>query len=224
LRLYFGDPANPIFREIVGVVEDVKNFGLRNGSRNAIYFPFAQVAVGNMFVILETVNAPETMAATVRRVIGEIDPSLAAGNVASMTSVVQQSLGPERFNALLFSLFAALAFALAAVGLYGVVSYNVNQRMQEMGVRIALGAAGTDIRRLILLRIVALVGVGIAIGLVGVMALGRLVQGLLFGVGATDPAIFVTGAVLLTAVAVLAGAIPARRAARVDPVSVLKAQ
>ena len=96
--------------------------------------------------------------------------------------------------------------------------------MQEMGVRIALGAAGTDIRRLILLRIVALVGVGIAIGLVGVMALGRLVQGLLFGVGATDPAIFVTGAVLLTAVAVLAGAIPARRAARVDPVSVLKAQ
>ncbi len=169
-------------------------------------------------------TAPETMAATVRRVIGEIDPSLAAGNVASMTSVVQQSLGPERFNALLFSLFAALAFALAAVGLYGVVSYNVNQRMQEMGVRIALGAAGTDIRRLILLRIVALVGVGIAIGLVGVMALGRLVQGLLFGVGATDPAIFLTGAALLTAVAVLAGAIPARRAARVDPVSVLKAQ
>ena len=222
-RLYFGDPENPIYRDIVGVVEDVKNFGLRTESRNAIYFPFAQVAVSNMFVVIETVNAPETMAATVRGVIAGIDPGLAAGNVRSMSSIVQQSLGAERFNALLFSLFAVLAFVLAAVGLYGVVSYNVNQRMREMGLRVALGAAGMDIRRLIITRILWLVGLGIAIGIAGLFAVGQLVQGLLFGVGATDPLTFGGAALLLAVVAVLAGLLPAQRAARVDPVSVLKA-
>ena len=223
MRVYFGDPENPIYRDIVGVVEDVKNFGLRNESRNAIYFPFAQVAVSNMFVVIETVNAPESMAATVRRVLAEIDPALAAGNVSSMSSVVTRSLGAERFNAMLFSLFAILAFVLAAVGLYGVVSYNVNQRMHEMGLRIALGAAGGDIRRLIITKILVLVGMGIAMGIAGLFAVGRLVQGLLFGVGATDPLTFGIAALLLAGVAVLAGALPARRAARVDPVAVLKA-
>ncbi len=223
MRLYFGDPENPIYRDIVGVVKDVKNFGLRSGSRNAIYFPFAQVAVSNMFVVIETVNAPESMAATVRRVLAEIDPGLAAGNVSSMSSVVNQSLGPERFNAMLFSLFAILAFVLAAVGLYGVVSYNVNQRMREMGLRIALGAEGGDIRRLVITKILVLVGMGIAVGIAGSFAIGRLVQGLLFGVGATDPLTFGVAALLLAGVAVLAGALPARRASRVDPVTVLKA-
>ena len=224
LRIYFGDPADPIYRKILGVVEDVKNFGLRQESRNAIYFPFAQVAVANMFLVIETVNDPETMAGTVRRVIANIDPDLAAGNVSSMASVVQVSLGPERFNAMLFSSFAVLAFVLASVGLYGVVSYNVNQRMHEMGLRLALGAAGFDIRRLVIGKILRLVGGGIAIGIIATLALGQVVQGLLFGVSTTDPITFGVAAALLTAVAVAAGVVPARRAARVDPVAVLKSE
>ena len=140
-----------------------------------------------------------------------------------MSSVVNQSLGPERLNAMLFSLFAILAFVLAAVGLYGVVSYNVNQRMREMGLRIALGAAGGDIRRLVITKILVLVGMGITVGIAGSFAIGRLVQGLLFGVGAADPLTFGVAVLLLAGVAVLAGALPARRAPRVAPVRVLNA-
>lgn len=221
-RINLNNP--PIWREVVGVVENIKNFGLRRDSPNAMYFPYAQVPTAFMFVVVQAAGRPATVIPSVRRVVAEMDPNLAVANLATMESLITGSLGAERFNAMLLSLFAGLAVLLAAVGLYGVVSYSVNQRLREMGVRIALGAAQADIRRMVMGRSLGLVGVGIVVGLAGAVAVGRVVRGLLFEVSATDPATFALTAVTLVIVAAAASAIPARRAMRVDPIAVLKAE
>ena len=137
---------------------------------------------------------------------------------------MQGSLEADRFVTMLLALFAGVALLLAAVGLYGVVSYGVNRRMREMGVRVALGAHGNDISRLVVGRSLALTGGGVLLGLLGAVAMTRLMSGLLFGVSPTDPVTFLGMALVLTGVAAAASAVPAWRAARVDPVRVLKAE
>jgi ABC-type antimicrobial peptide transport system permease subunit len=164
------------------------------------------------------------VARDVRAIVEELDPSLAVAEIRTMESMVADALGSERFVTLLLALFAGLALLLAVVGLYGVVSYGVSQRLREMGVRLALGAEGGDIRGLVLRQSLTLVGVGLLVGVVGGLSLTRLMSNLLFGVSATDPWTYGAVALLMAAVAGAASALPARRAARVDPIRVLRAE
>ena len=221
-RINVNSQANPVWRQIVGVAEDVKNFGISQGSRNAMYAPYYQVPSGFMTVVMRTSGDAGVLVETARGVVAEMDPNLAASQLATMESIVQASLGSDRFVTLLLSGFAGVAFVLAVVGLYGVVSYGVNQRVREMGVRIALGAANGDIRKLIIGRSLVVVAIGLGAGLVGGLALTRLMEGLLFGVSATDPATFVVTAALFGGVAAAASAIPAQRAVRIEPIAVLR--
>ncbi len=221
-RINVNSLQNPVWREIVGVAEDIKNFGIQGGSRDATYFPFAQLPTSFMAVVLRTAGDPTSLISSARNAIAELDPDLAASNVTTLDAMVQASLGSQRFVTLLLTLFAAVAFVLAAVGLYGVVSYGVTRRVHEMGLRLALGAAHGDIRKLIIGNSVMLAAAGVGVGIVGALLLTRVMGGLLFGVRATDPVTFGVTAVLLTGVAVVASALPAQRAVKVDPMAVLK--
>jgi len=222
LRINVNSREDPVWREIVGVAQDVKNFGITRGSLNAMYAPFSQVASPFMTMVMRTSVDPVSLIATARSVVASMDPNLASGSVTPMASIVRGSLGSERFVTQLLSLFAAVALVLAVVGLYGVVSYGVNRRVHEMGVRIALGAADSDIRKLIVGKSMLLVGVGLAVGVVGALSLTRVMAGLLFGVNATDPVTFGVTALLLAGAAAAASAIPAQRAVRIQPINVLR--
>ena len=178
-RVTFGDPDEANWRSIIGIARDVKNFGIAADSRSAIYFPYAQVPWGFMAVAVRTNGDPSSLAEPVRRVVGELDGNLAVSSIATMESVVSESLAPQRFVATLMTTFAAIALLLAVVGLYGVVSYGVSLRQREMGVRLALGASGRDIRRLVVGGSMALVTIGIVLGLVGAFAVTRLFESLL---------------------------------------------
>ena len=171
---------------------------------------------------MRTAGDPLLLIPAARNVIAEMDPSLAAASVTTMEAMVQTSLGSQRFVTMLLTIFASVALVLAVVGLYGVVSYSVSRRVHEMGIRVALGAADGDIRKLIVGKSVSMAVAGVGVGVVGALLLTRLMEGLLFGVRASDPVTFATTAVLLTAVAAVASAIPAQRAVKVDPMAVLK--
>ncbi|MEJ2204702.1 MAG: ABC transporter permease [Gemmatimonadota bacterium] len=223
-RLNLGDPENPRWWEIVGIATEVRYFGIRGDSRDALYLPFHQAPTSTVFVVLRSGREAAALASETRTIVAEMDPSLAVASVRPLETVVADALGPERFVTLLLGLFAAVALVLAVVGLYGVVSYGVSQRMREMGVRLALGAESGRIRGLILGQSLILVGVGLALGVGGGLAATRLMERLLFGVSATDPWTFGVVAAVLTAVALVATAVPARRAARVDPIVVLRSE
>ena len=212
------------WREIVGVAKDIKNFGIQSESRNALYLPYAQAPTGFLSLVIRASVDPVSLMPAVRREIAAADPNLALSRLATMETVVRSSLASEQFITRLLSLFAAVALVLAAVGLYGVVSYGVSRRSREMGVRIALGAAGSDIGKLVVGQSLGLVAIGIGVGLVGAYSLTRLLEGLLFGVGARDPITFVVVPVVLGVVSVAASVIPARRAAKVDPVTILNSE
>jgi len=223
-RINVNSPANTTWRPIVGVVRDVKNFGIRNDSRNAMYVPFAQLSSPFMFIVIRTEGDPLSVAAAVRREIEAVDAAIAVANVQAMDDYVSASLATDRFSTALLSGFALVALLLAVVGLYGVVSYSVSTRRREMGIRIALGAGTSTIRTLILRWSLGLAAMGIAFGAVGAVGITRLMSSLLFGVSAADPATFAATAGLMAAATVLASLVPAMRATRVDPVRVLKAE
>ncbi len=220
-RIYFGSSDNPNYRTIVGVAGDTKHFGIAQQARNAIYFPFAQVPTGFMTLVIRTSGDPTAMTPAVRREITAVDSLLAASSVGTMKAVVGGSLAAERFVATLMSTFALVALTLALVGLYGVVSYGVSLRQREMGVRLALGAGGRDIGRMVVGGSLSMIVVGVGVGLVGALAVTRLLEGLLFGVRPTDPVTFSLVVLALFVAGGGAAIVPARRAARVDPVSVL---
>jgi putative ABC transport system permease protein len=177
-----------------------------------------------MFYVLRSDRDLSALAAEVRGTLGELDPNLAAGRLEPLETYVRDAVAPERFVTLLLVLFAGVAMALAVVGLYGVVSYQVNSRMREMGVRLALGAQGGEIAALVVRRSLAVVAVGLAIGIAGAVGLTRFMEALLFGVSPTDPLTYLAVGAGLTAAAALATLLPARRAASVDPVEVLRAE
>jgi putative ABC transport system permease protein len=222
-RINVNNPEEPIWREIVGVARDVRNFGIRAEGRSAIYFPFSQLPRRFMTLTVRTSGDPASLTGPIRSEVAALDPTIPI-TVTSMDAIVQGSLEADRFVTTLLSLFAGVALLLAAVGLYGVVSYGVNRRMREMGVRVALGAHGNDISRLVVGRSLALTAGGVALGLLGAVGVTRLMSGLLFGVSPTDPVTFLGMALVLAAVAAAASAVPAWRAARVDPVRVLRAE
>jgi putative ABC transport system permease protein len=220
-RINLGSPDDPTWREIVGVATDIRNFGIREASRVAAYSPYAQTTAGFVSPVLRTMVPPESVVPDVRRAITELDETLAAGRITTMDELVVAALAPDRFVAMLLSLFAGLALILAVVGLYGVVSYGVGRRLPELGLRVALGAAGRDVAVMILRQSLVLVAIGVGVGLAAAVALTRLLGGLLFGVPALDPVTFAAVTLLLLAAGAAAAAIPAFRAARLDPVRVL---
>jgi len=221
-RLNLGNPDDPEWREIVGVAAEARYFSVAGDSRDALYLPYDQAPTSTIFVTLRSSRDLAALGSEARTRVADIDPSLAVAQVRPMEAVVAESLGSERLVTTLLGLFAGVAMVLAVVGLYGVVSYSVGQRLGEMGVRLALGAEGSDIGGLVLRQSMALVAVGLAVGVGGGVALTRLMGDLLFGVSPTDPWTYAIVALTLVAVATVASAVPASRAARVDPIRVLR--
>ncbi len=221
-RIRFGDDG-PWFR-IVGIVGDVKQQGARAELRGQTYIPYWHLAEPGVGVAIRTHGQPELLAAPLRHAIREIDPDMPVSNVSTMTSLVATSIEEPRFLALLVGLFAGLALLLAAIGIYGVLSYAVSQRTAEIGVRLALGAGRREVFALILrdgFRLTLLgVGVGVAVSLMVAPTLSTL----LFGVQPVDPITFAVVVATILAVALCASAIPARRGMRVDPLSALRAE
>ncbi|HEU0180051.1 MAG TPA: ABC transporter permease [Blastocatellia bacterium] len=212
----------PAASEIVGVVNDIRHFGPDKAPGPEMYVPYNQLVVGAVPLVVRTTSEPEALIGAVRQEIRAVDREVAIGKVRTMTQMMSATLAERRFALLLLGGFAALAQLLAAVGVYGVMSYAVTQRTREIAVRMALGAQTSDALRLIIKQGMSLALIGVAGGLVGAFALTRLMEKLLFGVGATDPLTFIVIALLLTLIMLLACWIPARRATKVDPMVALR--
>ena len=226
-RFKLGGPSSDEpWRRIVGIAADVRQMGVDAPVKAEMYFPYAQMTVSPWYaprdLVIRTASDPMRILAAVRQEIRAVDPEQPLSNITTMAGVIDKETGPRRIGTVLSSAFAGLALVLAAVGIYGVLSYYVVQQTRQIGVRLALGGRPSDILSLVLRKGVALTSIGVVIGLAASFALTRFMQNLLFGVRALDPATFAVVALVLTAVALTACAIPARRAARVDPLVALK--
>jgi putative ABC transport system permease protein len=208
--------------EIIGVVADIKTNELNQPAYPEIYTPMAQLPSDDGQLILRTRTDPTTLLASVREELGRIDRDMPLRAVNTMEGVIAETLWRARLSAWLLGLFAALAAALAAAGLYGVLSYAVSQRTPEVGLRLALGAQAGDVLRMVLGEGFKLAIAGLALGLVAAFAVSRLLASQLFGVTPTDPLTYAGVALLLIAVALVACWIPARRATKVDPLVALR--
>jgi predicted permease len=209
---------------VVGVVGRIKQYTLDSDSRIAIYYPQTQFVTHEMNVVIRANGDPGALYSAARKEIQNVDPDLPIFHPVTMDQRVQESLARRRFSMLLLSLFAGLAVALAMIGIYGVVSYVVNQGTREIGIRLALGATPRAILHLVIGRGMALAIPGVIIGLLGGLAFTRMMRGLLFGVSPIDPLTFVAIPVALVLVALLASYIPAQRATRVDPTVSLRSE
>ena len=209
-------------REIVGVVSDVRYFGRDDELRGLVYVPQAQNVWRSMALNVRTRGDPDAVVASIRASIRALDSQLAVANLSTMTRVLERSVAPRRASMTLLAIFAGLAALLAAIGLYSVVAQTVLQRVHEIGIRMALGARTGDVARMVVGQGMRLAALGIGIGLAGALALTRFMRGLLYEVSATDPVSYAAIAAFLTLVALLACYLPARRAARVDPLVALR--
>jgi putative ABC transport system permease protein len=208
--------------EVVGVVGDVKPEGLEGEDWPTIYNPYAQAQAPTMAVVVRTAQAPRPLAGAVEREVHSLDAAQQVADVRTMEDVLAGVVAEPRFNAAVLGIFAQIAFVLAAVGIYGVISYDVSRRTHEIGIRAALGAQPAALLRLILGQGARLAAYGIAIGVAAAFALTRLMANLLYGVKATDAWTFAAVPLLLGAVALLASYIPSRRAMALDPVAALR--
>jgi putative ABC transport system permease protein len=210
------------WQEIVGVVSDVKHDGLDLPSLPAIYVPFLQASDSGMTLVVRSAGDPLGLVQAVRDEVRQVDRNQPLARVRTMEDVIAESVAPRRFSMSLLSGFAMLALFLAAIGIYGVIAYSVTQRTHEIGIRMALGAGHGDVLRLVVGQGLKPVGMGVALGLIAAWPLTRLLSGLLFQVSATDPWTFAGIPLLLAGVALCACYLPARRAARVDPLTALR--
>jgi putative ABC transport system permease protein len=208
--------------EIVGIARDMKSAGLMAEAEPAYYVPATQAPLQDMMILVRTSSDPTALVPAIRKEVWSLDANQPISNINTMEKIVADSIAQPRLSMLLMGLFGALALILAAVGIYGLLSYAVTQRTQEMGIRMALGAKTTDVLKLILTQGMTLALIGIAIGLIGSLALTRLLAGLLFGVTPTDAVTFVSVSVVLIGVALFACYFPARRATKVDPLVALR--
>jgi putative ABC transport system permease protein len=185
--------------------------------RPQLYFPYPQKFWGRMAVVARTSVDAKIFAAAMREAVWAIDKDQPITNIETMEQYLADSVSQRRFNLIMLAAFSVIALMLAAVGLYGVMSYSVTQRTHEIGIRMALGASRSDVLRMVVGQGLKLTAAGISIGLAGAFLLTRLMESLLYGVSATDPAIYAALSILLTAVALAACFVPARRATKVDP-------
>jgi len=224
-RVMFGHPSaknSPKWMTIVGVVGDTRLYGLANPSRLEIYVPFRQSAPGNMYLVVKSAMDPAALTSAIRGAVREIDKDQAIFGISTMDQLIVNSVSTRRITLILLGLFSTLALVLAAIGIYGVISYSVAQRTHEIGIRMALGAQKADVLRMILGQGAKIAGAGVAIGMAASFGIARLLANLLFSVSAADPLTFAAVAILLVLVAMLACYIPARRTLRVDPMIALR--
>jgi putative ABC transport system permease protein len=234
-RISIGKGLGPQFedptRQIVGIVGNVRETGLKYVDEAVMYVPQSQTPDGltklaNSVIplswIIQTAGDPYSLSAAIQHEIQSMDSQLAASKVRTMEQVISESTARQNFNMLLLTIFAGLALLLAAIGIYGLISYTVEQRTQELGIRMALGAGHGDMLQLVVRQGMLLSGIGVVIGLAVSFALNRLLADLVFGVKTTDPITYVAVAAILISVALLATYIPARRATRIDPLIALR--
>ena len=212
-------------RTVVGVVGDVRHMALEEGSGNEFYIPMRQTQDYGVVDLVVRSSLPTTeLAARLREALRPIEPNLPISNLRTMQTVVDRAASPRQFVVILLGGFAAFALILASLGIYAVISYSVSQRQNEIGIRMALGASPATVRQLILGETVRLAGIGVAIGFVGALVATRLARSLLYGVTATDPVTFGGMIAVLGCVALLAGYLPALRAGRIEPVTLLRSE
>jgi putative ABC transport system permease protein len=230
-RRFFGqdDPVGHRIRiidgtwhSIIGVVPSTRYLPLTTEPSPEFYTCYLQRPTYSMTLIVRSTSDPASLAAAVRNKVQEVDPNQSVDDVATMEARFSQAVAPQRFNALVLAIFAGMAVILAAVGVYGVMAYSVSRRRHEIGIRRALGAQQQDVMRLILGRGLSLVVFGMILGIAGALALTRFLSSLLYGVTSRDPATFIVVSLFLAGVALIAGYIPARRAAKVDPMVALR--
>jgi predicted permease len=205
------------WRTVIGVVSDSKEYQAAGEPAITAYWPLEQIPVPSRFIVVRTSGAPPAIATPVMATLHDLDPELPAFDVATMERRLHDSLARRRFATVLLGVFASVAALLAAIGVYGVITYWTAQRTREIGIRMAIGAEPAAIQRMVVLQAVQPVGVGICVGLAAAYGLSRLVTSMLFGVSPTDTLTFILLPVLLGLIALAASALPARRAARVDP-------
>jgi putative ABC transport system permease protein len=222
---FAADDSGEKMREIVAVVGNVKHRELKNEDSPEMYLPQTQIPFNIMSLVIRTsVSNPAALTSALRAELARADAGIPLTTIRIFDEYISRSLARPRFNALLLSIFAGTALVLTAIGIYGVMAYSVAQRTNEIGIRIALGAARSNIFRLVVGQAMTLVSISLGLGLIGAFAASRLLSSMLFGVGAWDPATFVSIVLLIAAVAFLAAWLPARRASRVDPVVALRTE
>jgi putative ABC transport system permease protein len=212
----------PGWRAVVGVVKSVRHMGLDDELHPELYFPVAQIPWPNLTLVVRTNGEPLNFVGAVRNQVQAIDKDQPISNIHTMDELLARTVSQPRFNLILLATFAGLALLLAAVGIYGVMSYLVTERTHEIGIRMALGAQTRDVLKLIVSQGLTLTLIGVAIGLISAFGLTRLMKSLLFRVSTTDPLTFAVITLLLIAMAMLACWVPARRAAKVDPLLSLR--
>jgi putative ABC transport system permease protein len=222
-RVRFGPPEdNEPWHTIVGVVGSVRHQRIQEDTRKSVYLPHQKIPVGGLALVVRTTSSPRELTGAIRREVGQLDPDLPVSEVATMEEVVAESIWQPRLYATLFAAFAGGALLLALIGIYGVMAFLVQTRTHEIGVRMALGASTRDVFKLIVGRGMKLTAVGVLIGVGGAIALTRLMHSLLFNTSTTDPVTFILISLLLSVAAFLACYLPARRAAKVDPLIALR--
>jgi putative ABC transport system permease protein len=215
-------PSGEEAQQIVGVVKDARYFGLESVTLPELYAPYLQQLLPSMTLVVRSSSDPTSLASAIRSEVLAIDKNQAIGNIQLMRQRISDSVAGPRHIVYLVSLFALLALVLAAIGVYGVMANSVIQRTHEIGIRVALGAQGSDLLRLVLGRALVLILAGVAVGLVGTVLLSGLMSKLLFGISATDPQTLVMISLILIGIALLAAYLPARRAVTVDPLVALR--
>jgi putative ABC transport system permease protein len=222
-QLIFGfPPGGGAMREIVGIVGDVRDVSLGQDPGPMMYVPYAQAPFWGANLVVKSTLSSSSVAAAIRQEVRKMDKDLPVTDVAMMPDIIEASVAQPRFGTFLLGVFAAMALMLAATGIFGVISYSVSCRTNEIGIRVALGASRSAILRMVLRETLLLAFAGLALGVPSALAASRLVGHMLFGVSANDPATLAAVAVTLAAVAALAGYVPARRAMRVDPMVALR--
>jgi predicted permease len=210
-------------RRVIGVVGDVRHLALEQSSGNEMYLPIRQCGdYSSADLVVRSTLAPASLASAVRAALRPLAPNLAGNDFRTVQQLVDRSVSSRRFLVVLLGAFAAFALVLASLGIYGLIAYSVNQRTQEIGIRMAIGASARDVQVGIIGQTLRLALVGIVLGTVASWALARGASGLLFGVTATDPMTFAGMLLILTMVATIAGYLPARRASRIDPMMALR--
>jgi len=223
-RLRFeNNPSEPWFT-VVGLVGDAKQLGLNENAPPLLYLPFEQFALPFTTVAVRSSLPQAAVTSLLKSQLAAIDPDLPFGDVNTLQSEIESNVSQPRFRTMLIGVFAMLALILAAVGVYGLISYSVTQRTREIGIRVALGAAPRQVMGPVVREGVILAVIGIAIGLAGAFAAARALSAFLFGVGASDPLTLAAVALIMLLVAMVASYIPSRRALKVDPVIALRAQ